>query len=206
MKRKIISAIIVIVALVGAAGAKAQFRYGPMVGVDVTSLNFKQDLIRVDKSVGYSAGVVGELMFPGIGFGIDLGLFYEQRGATLYLGEKEMWAAQGYGKDRMYLHYAVVPIHLRFKYTRLNGVEDKIAPILFAGPSFGFLVGHSHIDCMSYAAGELGLDCGIGAEIMRRWQVTISYNHGFTYALKDKTLTDFSARNTTWSVRVSYLF
>ncbi len=206
MKRKLISAIIIIAALVCVSNASAQFRYGPMVGVDVTNLNFKQDLMTVDKSVGYSAGVVAEMMFPGIGFGIDLGLYYEQRGATLHLGEKAMWADQGYGVDRSYLHYAVIPVHLRFKYTRLNGFEDKLAPIVFAGPSFGFLVGHSDIDCMKYAAGELGVDFGLGVEIMRNWQVTASYNHGFTYALKDKTLTNFSARNTTWSVRVAYLF
>lgn len=206
MQRKIISLIIAVVALVSASQASAQFRYGAMVGGDVTTLRFKQDLISVDKSVGYSAGLVTELMFPGIGFGIDFGLFYEQRGATLHLGERTMWHDQGYGTERLYMHYAVIPFHLRYKYTRLNGFEDTLAPFAYVGPSLGMLVGHSKLDCMSFPFGELGIDFGIGAEIKHNWQVSVSYTMGFTYALKDKTLTNFSARNSSWNIRVSYLF
>lgn len=204
--KKIVAAIIVLFTLVGAVETSAQFRYGPTAGINLTDLNFKQDLASVDKSVGYSAGIMGELMFPGIGFGIDIGLQYEQRGATLHLGEYKMWAEQGYGSPRAYLHYAVIPIHLRFKYTNLNGFEDVLAPFIYAGPSVGMLVGHSKLDCMSFPFGELGVDMGIGAEIKRNWQVSVSYNLGVTYALKDKILTNYSARNSTWALRVAYLF
>ncbi len=207
MKRKILSAIIILLSVAGiSVPASAQFRYGVTAGVNLTDLKFKQDLMTVDKSVGYSAGVTGELMFPGIGFGIDLGLMYEQRGATMNLGSNKMWLSQGYGKERSYLHYIVIPVHLRFKYTNLNGFEDTLAPFIYAGPSVGILAGHNDLDCMDYAAGELGLDVGIGAEIMRKWQVSVSYNHGFTYAMKAKILTNFSARNETWALRVSYFF
>ncbi|MCM1293374.1 MAG: PorT family protein [Bacteroides sp.] len=204
--KKIVSTIILLIAIIGASQTNAQFRYGPIVGVNLTDLNFKQDLATVDKSVGYSAGIMGELMFPGIGFGIDLGLYYEQRGAKLNLGEYKMWADQGYDSPRAYLHYAVIPVHLRFKYTNLNGFEDVLAPFIYAGPSIGLLVGHSKLDCMSYPFGELGVDMGIGAEIKRHWQVSVSYNMGLTYALKDKILTNYSARNSTWAIRAAYLF
>lgn len=205
MKKLLVVAIFML-SLVGAVKSSAEFRYGATAGINLTDLRFKQDLATVDKSVGYSAGVVGELMFPGIGFGIDLGLYYEQRGATLHLGDWNMWRHEGYGTERSYLHYAVIPIHLRFKYTNLNGFEDILAPFAYAGPSIGLLVGHSKLDCMSYPFGELGIDFGIGAEIMRKWQVSASYNMGVTYALKDKTLTNYSARNSTWAIRVAYFF
>lgn len=186
--------------------SSAQFRYGVTLGADVSNLRFKQDLIQVDKSVGYSAGIVTEMMFPGIGFGIDFGLYYEQRGATLHLGDRLMWASQGYGTDRSYLHYAVVPFHLRYKYTRMNGFEDTLAPFVYVGPSVGFLVGHSNLDCLRYPFGELGIDFGIGLELKRHWQISGSYTMGVTYALKDKILSNYSARNSTWNVRVAYLF
>lgn len=205
MKRIFVSIILAVCAL-GSLTSHAQFRFGPTAGINLTSLNFRQDLASVDKSVGYSAGIMGELMFPGIGFGIDIGLRYEQRGATVHLGEYEMWAKQGYDAPRLYLHYAEIPIHLKFKYTNLNGFEDTLAPFVFAGPSVGFLVGHSKVDCMSYPVGELGVDMGIGAEICRHWQVAATYNMGMTYALKDKILTNYSARNSTWGLRVTYLF
>lgn len=204
MVKKIFTLSIALMAI--AFSAHGQFRWGVTAGADLSSLNFKQDLFTVDKSVGYSAGVATELMFPGIGFGVDFGLYYEQRGATLDLGSRELWASQGYGRERLYMHYAVIPFHLRFKYTRLNGFEDTLAPFVYAGPSVGLLVGHSKLDCMSFPFGELGVDFGIGAEIKHNWQVSASYNMGVTYALKDKTLSNFSARNSTWSVRVTYLF
>lgn len=73
--RKLIIFLAVLAAAVSGLNLSAQFRYGPMVGVTVTDLKFKQDLISIDKSVGFSAGVATELMFPGIGFGVDAGLF-----------------------------------------------------------------------------------------------------------------------------------
>lgn len=184
----------------------AQFRYGPMVGLTVTDLKFKQDLISVDKSVGFSAGVATELMFPGIGFGVDAGLFYEQRGATLNLGEKEVWSSQGFGRERSYLHYLEIPVHLRFKWTRMNGLEDYIAPFVFGGPSFSILMGHSHVKALQYAGGDVGMTVGGGFELFRNWQVMCSYTWGLVYAEKTKLLDDFSAKNRTLNVRVVYLF
>lgn len=207
MIRKIAALIIVLCSLAAAVPASAQFRYGPTVGVAMTDLRFKQDLFKVDKTVGYSAGIAAEMMFPGIGFGIDFGLFYENRGAKLHLGEKEMWASQGLGTENMRLHSIVLPLHLRFKYTRLNGFEDTLAPFVYAGPSFGFIAGHSKVgDVMDYAGADLGIDFGVGAEIFRNWQVSASYTMGMTYALKAKILTNFSARNSIWALRVAYLF
>lgn len=206
MKRIITSLLVAVVALIGTTGAYAQFRYGATAGVEISSLKFKQDLFDVDQNVGFSAGVLGELMFPGVGFGIDFGLQYTMLGATMNLGQKPMWADQGYGKEKSQLHYVMLPIHLRFKYTRLNGLEDYIAPFVYAGPSFGFLAGHNKLECMDYAGGDLGVDFGIGAELATHWQISASYRMGMTYALKAKVLTDFSARNNSWSVKVSYLF
>lgn len=211
MKKSSISifklAFFAIVITVGALQSSAQFRYGPMIGADLTNLNFKQkDILTPERSAGFSAGLAAEMMFPGIGFGIDLGLYYEQRGATLNMGDKLIWASEGLGRERSYLHYLVLPFHLRFKYTRMNGFEEKLAPIAFVGPSFGFLVGHSKNPALDYAGGDMGLEFGVGAEILQHWQITGSYNIGMTYALKAKILSNYSARNRTWNIRVAYLF
>lgn len=204
--KKFLVAIAVAAGLMAPVAANAQFRYGPTVGVTITNLHFKQDLMTVDQSVGYSAGITGEMMFPGLGFGVDVGLAYEQRGASLHMGEKQMWQSQGLGTERAYLHYLTIPLHLRFKYTRLNGLEDKIAPLAFAGPTFGFLVGHSKNPALEYSAGTVSLEFGLGAELWKKWQVSASYTLGATYALKAKILTDYSAQNRVWAVRVAYLF
>lgn len=204
--KKILTTLIILCALIGASTASAQLRYGIMAGASINNLDFNQDLISVDSEVGYSAGGFAELMFPGVGFGLDFGLMYSQRGATLHLGEKEVWAADGYGNERVYLHCVEVPFNLRFKFHRLNGFEDYCAPFLFGGPSFTLLAGHGNLDALEYAGGEVGLQAGVGVELFKKWQVSASHNWGMTYSLKTTKLDDFSARNRSWNIRVAYFF
>ena len=206
LKSKLAGAAVAMVALCCGGEAEAQFRYGPSVGVDVTDLRFNQDLFTVDQGVGYQAGIMGEMMFPGIGFGIDIGLQYTQRGATLNLGERPLWSSLGYGRERAYLHYVDIPVDLRFKWTRMNGFESYLAPFVFGGPVFSFMAAHNDIEALEYPFCSLGLQCGVGFEICRRWQIQGAYQWGMTYAVRTKLLDDFSGRNSTWSVKVNYLF
>lgn len=193
-------------ALAIALPSHAQFRYGPTAGIDITNLKFSQKLFTVDQSVGAQAGLQCEMMFPGIGFGIDFGLMYAQRGATLHLGERMVWASDGYTSPRSYLHYIEIPINLRYKYTRLNGLEDVVAPYVYGGPSIAFLAGHNRIEALHYAGSEIGLQCGIGAELFHNWQIQAGYTWGMSYAVKTIKLDNFTGRNRSWSVRLTYLF
>lgn len=193
--------------LVGVAcGARAEFRWGPTLGAGFTTLKFKQDLIKVDNTVGPMAGVQGEMMFPGIGFGIDIGAIYSMQGARLHLGEKKIWAVDGYGTERAMLHTLSIPINLRFKWTRMNGLEDIVAPFIYGGPDFNILVGHGDCDAFKYAGGDLSVSAGGGVELFRRWQLSFQYSWGMTYALKTKLLDNYSARSRSYSVRLAYFF
>ncbi len=202
--KRLLSLALILCAVVGVASA--QFRYSALAGVNVNTLNFKQDLVSVDQTVGYQAGVQGELMFPGLGFGLDLGLLYNQMGAKVNLGERKIWASQGIGTEHVYLHYVQIPFHLRFKWTRMNGLEDYISPLVYGGPDFTILAAHGKSDAFKYAGGELGLTVGFGFELCRNWQVTAAHTWGMTYALKTQLLDDFSARNGQWAVRVARFF
>lgn len=200
---------LVIVALlvtVSALAGRAEFRWGPTAGVNITTLNFKQDLFKVDQSVGPAVGVMGEMMFPGIGFGIDIGALYSAQGATLHLGDRKIWAIDGYGTERSYLHMVQIPVDLRFKWTRMNGFEDTLAPYVFGGPTLSLLAGHNKLDALEYTAGSIGLQCGVGVELFRHWQIQGQYMWGMTFATKMAKLIDDSARTNFWQVRVTYLF
>ncbi len=198
--------LLTIIALMAVVAANAEFRYAGIAGPTLTNLSFKQDLVTVSQTPGFQAGVQGEMMFPGLGFGIDLGLIYNMAGAKVNLGEKLIWQSQGYGDERIMLHQINIPFHLRFKYTRLGGLEDYFAPFVYGGPDFSILVGHSKCDAIKFAGGDLGLTAGIGFELWRNWQVSGSYTWGMTYALKTKLLQDYSARNRQWTLRVAYFF
>ena len=195
------------------ASVKAQFRYAPVAGVTINSLKFKQDLFSVGHTAGMQAGIMGEMMFPGIGFGIDLALLYNQMGAKTDLGSRQIWGSDGYGNAHVMLHTLQVPLHLRFKWTRMQGLEDYIAPFVYGGPDLALLVGHNKINGnpgatapYKYSGGDLGLSCGGGVELLKRWQVSVQYTWGMTYLLKTTKLDNMSARNRQWAFRVAYLF
>jgi len=202
--KKIFIILLAIIAMV--TSANAQFRFAGVLGGTYSNLNFKQDIVSVNKVAGAQAGVIGEVIFPGIGFGIDLGLLYNMTGAKVNLGQKPMWSSQGYGNELLTLHELNIPFHLRFKFTRLGGLEDYVAPFVYAGPEFAILLAHSKCNAMEYPGGNLSLGFGGGVELWKRWQVSASYTRGMTYALKAKILSDYSAKANQWTVRVAYFF
>lgn len=205
--------IVAIVFLAVPAAMFGQFRYGPVAGVNINTLKFKQDLIDINTVVAGQAGVQAELMFPGIGFGIDFGLLYNMEGANVDLGSRKIWSSDGFKKTDVTLHMIQIPFHLRFKWARMNGIEDYIAPFVYGGPDFSFMVAHNSIkgnagvpNPFNYAGGDLGLTAGGGFELYKRWQVSVQYTWGMTYLLKTRKLENFSAQNRQLAVRVAYLF
>ncbi len=61
MKNNIRLFAVAIIAAVAAFAARGEFRWGPTAGVDFTNLIFKQDIMRVDKAIGPTLGVQGEM-------------------------------------------------------------------------------------------------------------------------------------------------
>ena len=202
MKRFLLS----ILAAVVCFATSAEFRWGPTVGANFTSYKYSQDLFAIDPSVGGSAGVMGELMFPGIGLGIDFGLNYNLHGSKLHLGDKNVWASDGYGIEQSWLHTIEVPISLRFKYTNLNGIERMVAPFVYAGPVFSIIAGHNKLDALNYSGGSVMLQCGIGAELFENFQVSAGYYWGMTYETRTVKLEDFYSKSQGWRLGLTYLF
>lgn len=184
--------------------AMAEFRWGPTAGVNFSKFEFKQDLITVDRSTGFNAGVQGELMFPGIGFGIDFGLNYQMHGSKIHFGEKEVWASDGIGSPNVTLHTIQIPINLRFKYTNLNGIEKKIAPFVYGGPVFSIIAGHNDVKPLEYSHGYFGLQCGLGAELFKNLQISGGYYWDMTYEIRTIKLSNFSGKAQGWNISLTY--
>ncbi len=189
----------------------AQMRWGVTAGADISNLKWSQQYFRTTeftstKSLGYFAGIIGEYTIPGIGFAIDLGLQYAQRGASMNLGDFKIWSDDGYGDERSYLHYIDIPIHLRFKYSNMNGFERKLAPFVFAGPCVSILAAHNKLEAFDYKPVSFGVDAGAGVELFRKYQVSFCYSVDVTGAMKAVKLDNFHSSNRTWKVALTYLF
>lgn len=204
MKKLLLSLIALFVSL----SAAAEFRGGPMIGVNGSSLFWKQDLVSTHYRVGGSAGFLGEIMIPGIGFGVDFGLRYQLNGASVDFGERPVWSgAPDYmGKTDVWFHTIQIPLNLRFKYTRLEGFERILAPFVYAGPVFTFNVATNKVPVIEKPGGTVDIQIGAGAELIEHLQISGGYYWGVTYQVRTVKLDNFSARPQGWFVNVAWLF
>lgn len=188
--------------------ALAEFRIGPMIGVNGSSLFWKQDLVTTRYRIGGSAGVLGELMIPGIGFGVDIGLRYQLNGAKVNFGERYVWSGPPHymGNTDVWFHTIQIPLNLRFKYTRLDGIERIVAPFVYAGPVFTFNVATNDVPVIEKPAGTVDIQLGAGAELWEHLQISGGYYWGVSYQVRTIKLDNFSARPQGWFVNAAWLF
>ena len=204
MKKLLLTFLITLVSL----SAFAEFRYGPMIGVNGSSLFWKQDLVTTRYKVGGSAGILGEIMIPGIGFGIDIGLRYQLNGAKVNFGERPIWSgAPNYmGNTDVWFHTIQLPLNLRFKWTRLDGLERIIAPFAFAGPVFSFNVATNNVPVIEKPGGTVEIQVGGGVELIEHLQISGGYYWGVSYQVRTIKLENFSARPQGWFINAAWLF
>lgn len=186
--------------------ASAEFRWGVEAGYVYSDFHWKQDLVTSKGSSGFQAGLAGEVMIPGVGFGIDFGLMYRMHGGKVNFGERKVWASDGFGNEQIWLHQIVLPLHLRFKYTRFGGLERVFAPFAYAGPEFSFTVAHNKPTPLEYPAGSVGIQVGLGAELFQKLQISAGYTWGVTYEVRTIKLDNFSARSEYINVNIAYFF
>lgn len=204
MMKKLTALFLLIVATV--LPASAEFRWGPAVGTDVASYFWKQKLVDTHYGFGFNAGVMGEIMIPGIGFGIDFGVRYNRHQAKVNFGERPMWAADGLGNETLTVQAIQIPVDLRFKWTRLDGLERIVAPFAYAGPVFSFTISNSCKQAVEHPTGNVAIQVGAGAELWEHFQVSAGYYWGVSYELRTIKLDNFSARAQGWNINIAYLF
>ena len=191
MLRKLI---ILAIVLVTSLSASAEFRWGPTAGVNFSTFKWKQNMLDTKHLVGPQAGVAGELMIPGIGFGLDLGLRWHMHGAKENFGDFPIWSSDGIKNQNVWMHVLEIPFNLKFKWTRMNGFEQYLAPFIFGGPVFNIAVANNDQPALEHPGAYVSMQCGAGVEILERWQVSAGYSWGISYEVRTKKLDNFSAQ------------
>lgn len=186
--------------------AAAEFRWGPSVGINGTTLHWKQKIAKTTHLIGGQAGVLGEIMIPGIGFGIDLGLRYNYHGSHVNFGDFPVWSSDGIKNQDVVFHDIEIPLNLKFKWTRMNGFEQTLAPFVFGGPVFNFTVATNHQPALEHPGAYVAMQCGAGVELLERWQVSGGYSWGISYEARSIKLDNYSANPRGWFVNLAWLF
>lgn len=193
-------------AIISISTAWGEFRFGPQAGFNVSNYFWKQPLIESKYGVGPTAGILGELMIPGIGFGVDMALRYNMDASRINLGEHYVWSSDGYGNDVFRLHQLQLPVNLRFKYTRLEGVERYVAPFAFVGPVFNFALKQGDCGAIEHPAASVGIQFGLGGEFFEHLQLSAAYQWGVAYQIRTVKLDNLSARNSGFNINLAWLF
>ena len=188
-----------------AATAQTSSRWGVTAGANFNELHFKQkDIVPSERRWGPQVGVIGEMNFSGIGFGVESGLLYTLKQGKVNYGSRTMWDALGKGNETVSMHYLDVPLHLKFKYHRLGGLETSFMPLVYVGPQFSFLVHGNQGDLNKYPPVNVYLDMGAGCELMERVQLRVGYNFSVGQTLHTRLLDDNVAKNRTWYANITW--
>ena len=128
--KKITLLITILLLTAAAASAQSSSRWGITAGANFNEVHFKQsDIVPSKRAWGPQIGVTGEMNFSGIGFGVDAGLLYTLKQGKVNYGSRTMWEAVGAGNQTVSMHYLDVPLHLKFKWHRMGGLESTIMAI-----------------------------------------------------------------------------
>ncbi|MBQ0115295.1 MAG: outer membrane beta-barrel protein [Bacteroidales bacterium] len=207
MKRLATIALIVLTAIILTNESKAQnvTRWGVTAGANYNLIHFKDSkLLNVDHGWGPQAGITGEMEIAGAGFAVDGSVLYSMRTSNIHYGERIVWNSLGYGNENCTLHYVDVPLSLKFKYHKLNGFEDKIMPMIAAGPTFSFLAAKNLPDVNSYKPVSILVHLNVGCEIYKRLQISAGYNFSVGETLHTRLLDENVAKNRCWSLTATW--
>ena len=186
--------------------ASAEFRWGPTLGINGSTLHWKQDLAHTSSLVGFQAGLLGELMIPGIGFGIDLMLRYNMHGAHVDFGEHKVWAIDGIKNQNVWFHTLEIPLNLKFKWTRMNGFERTLAPFIYGGPVFNFTLATNKAPALQHPVGYVAMQVAAGVELFEHYQISGGYSWGVSYQTRTIKLDNYSASPQGAFINLAYFF
>lgn len=202
--KKTIFCVALVAALFLAIPANAQFKIGPKVGVNISTLSLGGDLSKNFQSSNISSftgGVMAEFMVPVIGVGIDASVMYTRKGSDL----KEITTG---ASEKQHTDYVEIPINLKYKFS-LPVVGSFMSPFVYAGPSFGFRVGDNFADQYKKKSFETAINVGIGLEFFSHLQIAGQYGWGLGKAMEfenDVLNSALNGKSRAWTVTAAYLF
>ena len=187
--KKIISVLMVAVALMMAAPAQAQlFKLGLKGGMDFTKLDLDVNSVgeAADNSTGFFIGPMAEVTLPIVGLGIDGAVMYAQR-----------------GKNDMKQQGIEVPLNL--KYT--IGLGSMAGIYFAAGPDFFFNFKDIDIQGMEAKKTQVAVNIGAGLKLLRKLQLGVTYQipMGDSFEWKDAGNV-ITAKNKTWQASLAFIF
>ena len=198
--KKVLSILMVAVALMMAAPAQAQLiKFGVKGGMNFSKLDtdVKSWYDAKESSTGFFIGPMAEITLPILGLGVDGALMYSQRGS----GEVKQQGLE-------------VPVNLKWSF----GLGSMLGAYLAAGPDFFF--NFKDVDGnedLIKEKSQVSINLGAGLKLLKKLQVGLTYQIPLNKSYDkyqnisvtpdyDGKSKDISVKNKTWQVSLAYIF
>ena len=191
--KKVLSVLMVAVALMMAAPAQAQLiKFGVKGGMNFSKLDtdvqgWKDAL---DSSTGFFIGPMAEVTLPIIGLGVDGAVMFSQRG-------------RGEGKQQG----VEIPVNLKWSF----GLGSMLGFYLAAGPDFYYNFKDDDSALVETKKSQVTVNLGAGLKLLKKLQVGINYqvplSDSYYYSTKVVDgIEEGGVKTKVWQVSLAYIF
>lgn len=171
--KKVLSIVFLVAAMLFAANANAQIKFGLKGGLNVTSMSFSEEVFDASNKTGFFVGPMVKVTVPIVGLSFDAAALYDQKEADVkYTGtEGEL------GKVNVKQQSINIPVNVRYGF----GLSSLANIFLFAGPQWGINVGDKNFkwnESRSYSLkkSNFSVNVGAGVTLLNHLQVSANYN------------------------------
>ena len=171
--KKVLSIVFLVTAMLFAANANAQIKFGLKGGLNVTSMSFSEEVFDASNKTGFFVGPMVKVTVPIVGLSFDAAALYDQKEADVkYTGtEGEL------GKVNVKQQSINIPVNVRYGF----GLSSLANIFLFAGPQWGINVGDKNFkwnESSSYSLkkSNFSVNVGAGVTLLNHLQVSANYN------------------------------
>lgn len=171
--KKVLSIVFLVAAMLFAANANAQIKFGLKGGLNVTSMSFSEEVFDASNKTGFFVGPMVKVTVPIVGLSFDAAALYDQKEADVkYTGtEGEL------GKVNVKQQSINIPVNVRYGF----GLSSLANIFLFAGPQWGINVGDKNFkwnESSSYSLKKsyFSVNVGAGVTLLNHLQVSANYN------------------------------
>ena len=171
--RKMITACLLLAALLVSVPTSAQVKFGVKGGLNLASFSFSGDDVNSDNQTGFYIGPTVKIGLPLTGLSLDGSLLYNQVSAKVNVEEGSEQIMQT--EETLKQKQLAIPVNLRYGF----GIGDAASVFFFAGPQFAFDMS-SDIDNIDWKWKNTYLSINVGGGLMlaSHLQINLNYNIG----------------------------
>ena len=202
--KKVLSVLMVVVAMMFATNANAQIKFGLKGGLDVTNMSLSNDVFDASNKTGFFVGPMVKVTIPIVGLSFDAAALYDQKEAKVSAENVETTMTQ---------KSLNIPVNVRYGF----GLSSLANVFVFAGPQWGINVDDKNFKwdksgCYSLKKSNFSVNVGLGVTLMSHLQLSANYNIAcgktadVTWEETGKNIVNGNSKNNSWQIALGYWF